>query len=172
MEEVFASVLRQLLVYFKEANKPVPEIIFELQHLRNIRSRPGAQHFEDMLKNFVNSFDSVFIVFDGLDEYPNARRGREKLLSLVKRLASSLTNTHMLFTSRREVNIDNTIAALRKSTALIREIDLMDNRFRDSLLDSVDKVIKQGIKQLRGGPFTATTEKAIQMRLRDKADGM
>lgn len=173
VDEVLASVFRQLLVGFKEVHETMPGFIENLRHdlLRN--HRPGRQQFENMLKEFVNSFDSVFIILDGLDEYSETRRERLNLLGLLESLVSSLPNTHIFCTSRREVSIDNLIIRLLEGKkTLLKEIDLADSRFGEIVSESLDMVIDEGIKYLSHGPFSASTEDTIKTTLQRRGDGM
>jgi trehalose-6-phosphatase len=71
-----------------------------------------------MLWKVVEEFDHVFIVIDALDECPKNER-REQLLAVITDIHSrSLDNIHVLVTSRREPDIEETLLPLLRTPAI------------------------------------------------------
>jgi hypothetical protein len=73
------------------------------------------QELKMALSWVVGSLEDVFILVDALDECPR-NTGREELLDLIRDIKSwSLSNLHLLVTSRREPDIKEAIMPLLTS---------------------------------------------------------
>jgi hypothetical protein len=73
------------------------------------RRSPSPEELKSTLKSIIGSFENVYIIFDALDECPS----RAEFLKLLEELHGwNLDPLHLLATSRREQDIEETLSGL------------------------------------------------------------
>lgn len=124
------SLLRSLMAQLVKQTSRLPKA---LDHLRQRKftdtrhgpciqmqaesvAQPSLLELSIILHDSMEEFDHVYIILDALDECDE----REKLLSIIKRLLYSKTGkTHMLVTSRSDVNLEECLAPMITARILI-----------------------------------------------------
>lgn len=110
---MLASLIRQLAAAAKE----IPLEVFALaKELRSSGRQPGTRILFSTLDSVIKSIDKeVFVVIDALDECPektdHAKR-QDLLNQIIELLSQHNTNLHLLATSRKEVDIQESLQAL------------------------------------------------------------
>ncbi len=110
---MLSSLIRQL----SDAAKELPRVTFALaDEFRGSGREPGTRKLFSALNSIIKSFDQkVFIVIDALDECPEKadHAKRQDLLDQINELLSEKNeNLHLLTTSRKEVDIQESLQAV------------------------------------------------------------
>jgi hypothetical protein len=110
---LLSSLIRQL----SDAAKELPRVTFALaDEFRGSGREPGTRKLFSALNSIIKSFDQkVFIVIDALDECPEKadHAKRQDLLDQINELLSEKNeNLHLLTTSRKEVDIQESLQAV------------------------------------------------------------
>ncbi len=110
---MLSSLIRQL----SDAAKELPRVIFALaDEFRGSGREPGTRKLFSTLNSIIKSFDQkVFIVIDALDECPEKadHAKRQDLLDQINELLTEKNeNLHLLTTSRKEVDIQESLQAV------------------------------------------------------------
>jgi hypothetical protein len=103
---VFRSLIEQLTVQ----STTIPHVL-EALFSKNVGARRSVAQEELMstLKTIIASFQAVYIVFDALDECPE----RSKFLAAIQDIHNwELDTLHLLATSRKERDIEDTLCGL------------------------------------------------------------
>jgi hypothetical protein len=103
---VFRSLIEQLTVQ----STTIPHVL-EALFSKNVGARRSVAQEELMstLKTIIASFQAVYIVFDALDECPE----RSKFLAAIQEIHNwELDTLHLLATSRKERDIEDTLCGL------------------------------------------------------------
>lgn len=97
----------------------LPEQLKELyKRCNNGNQKAGKRELKATLSQLMKDLDDLFIVVDALDECPKHGK-REELLELIAEIkAWSLSNLHLLVTSRHEPDIEKALTPLLKSSAI------------------------------------------------------
>jgi hypothetical protein len=108
-----ANFLSSLIGQLCNQIDKVPDELKELyEKCKCGREKPSTQELELILPIVVKSLNNAYLVVDALDECPKGLE-REKLLKLVQRIMLlSLSNLHLLVTSRPESDIKNVLSLL------------------------------------------------------------
>lgn len=123
--------------------------------------QPAANALVLTLRQILGAFEQVFIVIDALDECQD----RAELLELVKTISKwQLENLHVLATSRRERDIEESLEPLVTDQISIQS-KVVDSDIRTYISERLQKDLK-----LRKWPANVKTE--IEDTLMAKADGM
>lgn len=114
----------------------------------------------------AEKFGDVFIVADALDECPKNGNLREELLELIKDMNTrSLSNIHLLVTSRPESDIEE----LLKSLSTTRVIPIQGSPIDADIKSYICNEISSDSKLKK---FPIEEQKKIEKRLIEGADGM
>ncbi|PVH67497.1 hypothetical protein DL98DRAFT_296048, partial [Cadophora sp. DSE1049] len=112
------------------------------------KQQPTQDALEVALQQMLNEFGETFIILDALDEC----KEREELLSLLQNLTSwGAGNLHVLATSRRERDIEETLESLTTSEICLQSA-LVDNDIRTHLSERLqnDPKLKRWPANVRG----------------------
>lgn len=133
VNHMLSSLIRQL----SDAARDFPQVIFALAaEFRGSGREPGTQKLLSTLNSIIKTFDRrVFIVVDALDECPEKadHAKRQDLLDQINELLSEKNeNLHLLITSRKEVDIQESLQAVATAkldiqTAFRGDIELFVN---------------------------------------------
>lgn len=89
----------------------------------NGQQRPTIESLYKMLYSILEYFGHVYLVVDALDEYPSSRRS-ELLNSLHKLRKLDPGCLHLLATSRREKDIEDSFSHLTQSPEIFWDISV------------------------------------------------
>ena len=133
----------------------------------NGQQRPTTHGLLEMLHIVLKKFDEVYLVVDGLDEYP--RSERELLLDLIQDL-NSLDNMalHVLVSSRRDGDISRAIEEVAETTDSFREVQVQGARVNAD----IEKYLEERLKSRDFRRWGAEERRDIGSRLSSQADGM
>jgi hypothetical protein len=164
------NMLRSLIVQLCGGRPDTPKPLSDLSLYRDKNLQPGLEKLEETLQASTQDFRSVYLVIDALDECPRANGERDKLLKCLKKVHKwTLTNLHVLYTSRPEPDIEAELATLFSGPAT-SIIDLQKRR------EEVNRDIGTYIDQKIASPdfryWPLETKNDIKAALTDKADGM
>ncbi|KAI1209023.1 uncharacterized protein F4807DRAFT_428541 [Annulohypoxylon truncatum] len=110
-KQSFENVLRSLIIQLYRKEKKVQHHLDSLYTFYNDHEqRPSTDALQQTLQRMIEEADELWIVIDALDERVRQRGEIEKVLPWIKTLQNSLTNVHLLVTSREELDIQSAIA--------------------------------------------------------------
>ncbi|KAI9894549.1 MAG: hypothetical protein M1814_001903 [Vezdaea aestivalis] len=139
-DDFLRSLIKQLCFLSKSLPQP---LVDSYKNYFESRRDPGIDDLHNILQAAIASFDDVFIFVDALDECPlegNLRRG---VLQAIRSIhAQQSQNLHFLVTSRKQLDIENSLSLLQCMTTEqamdIRTTDVdkdigryVENRLRD-----------------------------------------
>lgn len=126
---------------------------------------PGLDELTGILCEIVQSFESVFIILNALDECPKGE-DRDCLLTVLANIESkSLQNLHTLVTSRREPDIEENLKAYLTSQPISlqgSEVD-WDIRSHISSVLATDPKLKKWSEDIKQEIETALAQGANGM---------
>jgi hypothetical protein len=104
------SVLRALIDQLSSKCTSIPDGLEKLfSAYADSRRSPSPDELKSTLKSIIGSFENVYIVFDALDECAN----RPEFLNLLEEIHGwNMDSLHLLATSRREQDIEETLTSL------------------------------------------------------------
>ena len=163
---MFRALIRQLC-----GGRPdTPKSLSDLQHYRDKNRRPGLEKLEETLEASTRDFKNVYLIVDALDECPVANGERGKLLERLGNIHKwSLTNLHVLYTSRPEPDIEAELAPLFPGPAT-SIIDL--EKRREDISADISTYIDQKIRSSDFRSWPPNIKKDVKTALAAKADGM
>jgi hypothetical protein len=164
------NMLRSLIVQLCGGRPDTPKPLSDLYPYRDKHLQPGLEKLKETLQACTQDFKSVYLVVDALDECPRTNDEREKLLELLGYVrAWTLTNLHVLYTSRPEPDIEAELAPLCSGpTTSIISLQKRSNEINRDIGAYVDQQI--ALSKFRSWP--SETKKDVKAALMDKADGM
>ncbi len=114
-------LLRSLIRQLAGAANEFPRVIFDLdREFKALGREPGTRRLLSTLDSIIKSIDrDVFVVIDALDECPEKadHAKRQNLLNQINELLSVKNeNLHLLTTSRKEVDIQESLQAVAAAT--------------------------------------------------------
>jgi len=114
VDNLLCSLIRQL----SAGADALPQDVLKLRdEYKRASKRPGTDKLATVLKSIIGELGKdVFIVMDALDECPENARERYFLVQ-IEQLAGKYENLHILTTSRREADINNSLENV--ATAII-----------------------------------------------------
>lgn len=161
-EKMLCSLMTQLLLQNRDTYTSL-EAAFP--YYSSLRQRPTMDELSSAFLSMLREMDETFIVFDALDECIN----REELLAFIRDVSDiKLRKIHLLFTSRRERDIEDVLHGLTGEEDRIC--------IQSALVDGDIRTYVQG--RLRTDPKLKRWQKAmdvqqeIERTLLSKADGM
>ena len=164
------SMLRSLIVQLCGGRPDTPKSLSDLQRYRDKNLRPGPEKLEETLQASTQDFKNVYLIVDALDECPLANDERGKLLKLLRLIHKwSLTNLHVLYTSRPEPDIEAELAPLflRPATSIVD----LQKRCKE-VSEDISTYIDQKIESSDFRSWPANTKTNVKAALAAKADGM
>jgi len=125
VDNLLCSLIRQL----SAGADALPQDVLKLRDEYKLAAkRPGTDKLATVLKSIIGELGKdVFIVMDALDECPENARERYFLVR-IEQLAGKYENLHILTTSRREVDISNSLE--NAATAIINIEDSVETDVR------------------------------------------
>lgn len=164
------NMLRSFIVQLCGGRPDTPKPLLDLHLYRDKNLQPGLEKLEETLQASTQDFKSVYLVIDALDECPRANGERDKLLKCLEKVHKwTLTNLHVLYTSRPEPDIEAELVPLFSGPAT-SIIDLQKRR------EEVNRDIGTYIDQKIASPdfryWPLKTKNDVKAALTDKADGM
>jgi hypothetical protein len=124
VDNLLCSLIRQL----SAGVNTLPQDVLKLREYKRAAKRPGTDKLATVLKSIIGDLrKDVFIVMDALDECPENARKRYFLVQ-IEQLAGKYENLHILVTSRREVDISNSLE--NAATAIINIEDSVETDVR------------------------------------------
>jgi hypothetical protein len=164
------NMLRSLIVQLCGGRPDTPQPLSDLHPYREKNLQPGLEKLEETLQASTQDFKNVYLVVDALDDCPPANYERGKLLKLLGHVHEwSLTNLHVLYTSRPEPDIEAELSPLF-SGPTTSIIDLQKRR--KEVNRDIGTYIDQKIASSNFRSWPPKTKKDVKAALMDKADGM
>jgi hypothetical protein len=163
-------MLRSLIVQLCGGRPDTPKPLLDLHLYRDKNLQPGLENLEEILQASTQDFRSVYLVIDALDECPRPNGERDKLLKCLEKIHNwTLTNLHVLYTSRPEPDIEAELALLFSGPAR-SIIDLQERR--EEVNRDIGTYIDQKIASSEFRDWPLETKNDVKAALTDKADGM
>jgi hypothetical protein len=163
-------MLRSLIVQLCGGRPDTPRPLSDLHPYREKNLQPGLEKLEETLQASAQDFKSVYLVVDALDECPLANDERGRLLKLLGYIHEwTLTNLHVLYTSRPEPDIEAELAPLF-SGPTTSIIDLQKRR--KEVNRDIGTYIDQKIASSNFRSWPPKTKEDVKAALTGKADGM
>ena len=117
-----------------------------------------------VLREIIENADSVFLVLDALDECSE----RSNLLFDVEIINGwNISKLHMLATSRKEIDIEESMESLGPMRKICIQSKLIDHDIRSYIQEQLR--ISTKLKRWRSN---TTMQREIEISLMEKADGM
>jgi hypothetical protein len=155
---VFRSLIEQLTVQ----STAIPHVLETLFSNNSGARRPVAQEeLMSTLKSIIGSFQAVYIVFDALDECPE----RSRFLSAIQDIhALEFDTLHLLVTSRKERDIEDTLSGL-----ISHEVPMDENLVDGDIRVHVSRTLED---DTRFRMFSAGEKEMVMAALIEGAHGM
>ncbi|KAF8532438.1 hypothetical protein JB92DRAFT_2679476, partial [Gautieria morchelliformis] len=156
------SVLRALIEQLSSKCTSIPDSLEKLfSAYADSRRSPALDELKSTLMSVIGSFKNVYIVFDALDECPS----RPEFLKLLEEIHGwNLDHLHLLATSRKEQDIEETLSGL------VSHQMFMDERLVGGDIQvHVSRMLDNDIKFSK---CSAEMKETIKMTLMKGADGM
>jgi hypothetical protein len=114
------NLIRSLIIQVSMQSKDTPEALNALfTHSQNGQRQPTIEGLTLTLQRMVSDFHKSFIILDALDEC----KERKELLELIESIVNwKLEMLHLLATSRRENDIEETLAPLLTGQICIQSV--------------------------------------------------
>ncbi|KAF8522646.1 hypothetical protein JB92DRAFT_3268785, partial [Gautieria morchelliformis] len=85
------------------------ESLFALNEHGGVHRAPGQEELMNTLKSIIKGYQTVYIIFDALDEFPE----RSRFLKVIEEINDWKFNTlHLMATSQKERDIEETLGGL------------------------------------------------------------
>ena len=127
--------------------------------------QPTSDALLTTLQQMIGEFKEVFVILDALDEC----KERQELLEDINEIAGwKSEKLHILATSRREKDIEESLSLLVSDK---RKVCFQDEPVNDDIRAYIQKRLQtdQNLKRWRNKP---EVQQEIETKLMDKADGM
>ncbi|KAF8532395.1 hypothetical protein JB92DRAFT_2682269, partial [Gautieria morchelliformis] len=156
------GVLRALIEQLSSKCTSIPDSLEKLfSAYADSRRSPAPDELKSTLKSIIISFENVYIVFDALDECPS----RPEFLKLLEEIHGwNLGHLHLLATSRKEQDIEETLSGLVSHQMFMDEC-LVGGDIQVHVSRTLDNDIKFS-------KCSAEMKETIKMTLMKGADGM
>jgi predicted NACHT family NTPase len=128
------------------------------------RKPPGQGELEKILHAALASYERVFCHLDALDECPEEKGARQRMLENIERLLRQAPNMHLIATSRDELGIRDAMEQLG-----VKSICLTSKKIDSDIQRYVSKQLARIPKLSR---LDAATKELVETTLTEKADGM
>ncbi|RDA91555.1 hypothetical protein CP533_4340 [Ophiocordyceps camponoti-saundersi (nom. inval.)] len=165
---MLASLIKQLCV----ARPDTPQSVACLGEDKERGHRPGTDKLEEAFIATACGFSHAYVVIDGLDECPQLKGEREKLLHVLDHIMMKAPeNLHVFCTSRREPDIARTMDDIfRVPGHSFAEIDLTAKRY---MLDrDIDLYVRSTLASNSCRSWPRDVKEEARNTLLEKADGM
>jgi len=164
------NMLRSLIVQLGGERPDTPKPLSDLHSYRDKHLQPDLEKLEETLQACAQDFKNVYLVVDALDECPRANGERAKLLKLLGHVHKwTLTNLHVLYTSRPEPDIKAGLAPF--FPGLGTSIVDLQNR-RGEINRDISIYVEQEIMSSDFQTWPPETKNDVKAALTDKANGM
>jgi hypothetical protein len=163
-------MIRSLIVQICGRRPDTPKQLLDLRRFRDVNHQPDLESLETTLQASIQDFKNVYLVVDALDECPLSNDERDKLLKGLGRIhGSSLTNLHVMCTSRPELDIKAKLEPLfLRPVATV--VDLQKQR--KEVDRDIRTYIDQKIESLDFRSWPPELKEQVKAALTEKANGM
>ena len=160
------KMIRSLITHLSTQSPSAPRALESLfSSCMNGERQPSTDELLETLRQIVQAFDETFIVLDALDECQE----RQELLEDIKKIVDwKLEKLHILVTSRREKDIEETLEPLVRDQGVICIQSALVN---DDIRAYVHERL-QTDRRLKRWQKKPEVQQEIETTLMDKADGM
>jgi hypothetical protein len=158
-----------LIVQFCRQRSDIPQALQYLyKKCHDGNHSPTLDDLKSILLICTDAFEHAYIILDALDEVPTRNGERERLMDSIREIHSwSREETHLLLTSRREIDIDETLLEILTSR-METPISLQDDLHHDDIRLHISK-------QLVSPKFKSWPKKIkdeVEAALSQEVDGM
>lgn len=161
-DKMICSLITQLLLQNKGSYVAL-ELAFP--HHSMLKQRPSTDELSDAFLSMLQGVGETFIVLDALDECTS----RDGLLAFICNIASrKLGKVHLLFTSRRERDIEDAFEGLLR---VEDKICIQSTLVKDDIRSYIRRRLNTDPK-LKRWQKAVDVRKEIEESLASKADGM
>lgn len=155
------------------SNSRVTPIAFATAYERanNGLEKAGIANLMLMLKSVIAGFDDVFIIVDALDECPNGDQERSKFFGILEDMLSwNFDQLHVLITSRREIDIQESFETISTTTeeGEAQIINIQGSHIQHD----IQKFLKHSLEGRRFRFWKPELKEDVKKYLTSKADGM
>lgn len=146
----------------------VSKVVHDLwSDMNNGQQLPSKVNLLEMIRVLAKSFDSVYLVIDGVDEFP--RSNRRELLDAIQRLASDdFPSLHIFVASRPEGDLREAFEEISETSAYYSNVTARASHFKED----INKYLDARMQSRSCNKWQAEEKSKIASSLATKADGM
>ncbi|KAH6700698.1 hypothetical protein BKA61DRAFT_529805, partial [Leptodontidium sp. MPI-SDFR-AT-0119] len=146
----------------------ISKVVHDLwSDLNNGQQLPSKGKLLEMIRVLAKSFDSVYLVIDGVDEFP--RSNRRELLDAIQRLASDeFPSLHMFVASRPEGDLREAFEEISETSAYYSNVTARASHFKED----INKYLDARMQSRSCNKWQAEEKSKITSSLATQADGM
>jgi hypothetical protein len=138
------------------------------------RQQPNTNQTLELLKETLTGLDDVFICLDAMDECPKSSGERKRLLDAIHEICSwGLESLHILATSRREVDIEESFDTLSKDLATQDPREYLAVAVQGPQVKrDIEKFIQHRVQDRVFNSWTMKLRNEVEAMLASQAEGM
>jgi len=172
--QIVDHCLRSLVTNLCSKRADTPKALREAyEHCNNGQLSPSTKSMMAMLNAAIDGFDDVYLFLDALDECPisgkQQERERDNLMGRLHEMCSwNKEGLHILTTSRKERDIEESLGALFEDLDNFKEISV-----HSSLVEKdIRKYIRQSLKARQFNNWRPHLKEEVENTLATQANGM
>ena len=166
--------LRSLITNLCSKRADTPKALQEAyEQSNNGQLSPSTRSLMKILDAAIEGFENVYILFDALDECPKSGKQqeheRDDLMDHIHEICRwNKECLHMLTTSRREIDIEQSLASLSKELENFHEISVHGTMVEED----IRKYIRQSVKTRQFSNWKQDLKEEVETKLATQANGM
>jgi hypothetical protein len=166
--------LRSLAINLCSKRADIPQALKEAyQQSNNGQLSPSTKTLMEILNDATDGFENVYIFLDALDECPisgkQQERERDQLMDRIHEICGWKKQClHMLNTSRKERDIQESLASLSKELDNFNEISVQGALVEED----IRKYIRQSLTARQFNYWRPELKKEVETALASQASGM
>ncbi|PPQ93035.1 hypothetical protein CVT25_006741 [Psilocybe cyanescens] len=158
--QLHENFIRSLIIQFSHHYGGLPETLETLYKHCGDHHQPSVSQLQKILQDILDQFSYAYIIIDALDECTDRAKTLDWISKLVENSNQSVTNIHILVTSRPEQDIENKFNQLSFTVIDIAEATRQD--IADVLNVQMD---------LKFRKYSQESQNEMKTQLNERADG-
>lgn len=133
------------------------------------QQQPTIESIMTMLKDVVVGFEHIYLIVDALDECPKSVGERGKLLDTIHEIYGwEMGSIHILATSRREVDIEESFSRLDSDIGCYASVGVQGAHVEQDII----KYIGHRLEHRDYQKWKSALKRDVEIKLASQADGM